>query len=67
MTKIAQILAILGDGAATTDEIARRLRFRRRHVSVTLCHLAAVGRVERAGSVGGGRIGRPFVRWRLRR
>jgi predicted ArsR family transcriptional regulator len=66
MTKVARILAMLSKGAATSQEIAARLRFPRKNVSVALCQLAAFGVVERAGTVNLRRVGRPYVRWRLR-
>jgi predicted transcriptional regulator len=67
MTKIAQIVAALRSGAATSQEIASKVRADRRNVSVTLCRLAALGVIERAGVVNTRRIGRPYVRWRVRR
>jgi predicted transcriptional regulator len=66
-TRTAQILAALRSGAATSEEIASRVRSDRRNVSVELCRLAALGIIERAGVVNAQRIGRPFVRWRYRR
>ncbi len=67
MTKTAQIVAALRSGAATSQEIAGRIRCERRNVSVALCRLAALGIIERAGVVNARRIGRPYVRWRVRR
>jgi predicted transcriptional regulator len=66
-TRTAQILAALRSGAATSEEIASRVRSDRQNVSVALCRLAALGLVERAGVVNAHRIGRPYVRWRSRR
>jgi predicted ArsR family transcriptional regulator len=66
MTNIARILAALSSGAATSEEIAKRLGRQRRNVSAALCQLAALGIVERAGSVSLQRAGRPYIRWRLR-
>jgi predicted transcriptional regulator len=62
MTKTARIVAALRSGAATSQEIAQRVRSDRRNVSVVLCRLAALGIVERAGVVNAHRIGRPYVR-----
>ena len=67
MTKIERIVAAVRDGAATSQEIADRLRCDRKPISVELCRLAGLGIIERAGVVGARRIGRPFVRWRMRR
>jgi predicted transcriptional regulator len=67
MTKTGRIVAALRNGLATSREIADRVRCERRNVSVALCRLAALGIIERAGVVNTPRIGRPYVRWRLRR
>ena len=67
MTKTARILAALRGGATTSQAIAERVRAERRNVSVALCQLAEIGIIERAGVVNTPRIGRPYVRWRVRR
>lgn len=66
MTKTGRIVAALRGGAVTSQEIADRVRSDRRNVSVALCRLAALGIIERAGVTNAQRIGRPYVRWRLR-
>jgi predicted ArsR family transcriptional regulator len=65
MTKTARIVAALRSGAATSQEIADKVRSPRRRVSVALCRLAALGVIERAGIVNAQHIGRPYVRWRI--
>jgi predicted ArsR family transcriptional regulator len=66
MTQTARILAALRSGAATSQQIAKRIGCERRNISVALCRLAAIGVIERAGLVNARRIGRPYVRWRVR-
>lgn len=67
MKKSARILAAVASGADTSREIACLISLHRAAVSVALCRLADIGRVERAGVANEGRLGRPCVRWRLRR
>ena len=65
MTQTAQILAALRAGAATSRSLSDLLRVDRRCISVVLCGLANIGAIERAGVENLGRVGRPYVRWRL--
>ncbi len=66
LTKTARILAALRGGAATSQQIANRIGCDRRNISVALCRLAATGAIERAALVITRRIGRPYLRWRVR-
>ena len=66
MTKTAQILAAMRDGAVTSAQIAKFVGSHRGNISVTLCRLADLGVVERSGSVSARQIGRPYLRWRQR-
>jgi predicted ArsR family transcriptional regulator len=66
MTKFMKILSVLRRGPTTSGEIAKAIGGDRRGVSVALCRLAELGLIERAGVVNDARVGRPYVRWKLR-
>ena len=67
MSQIRKILLALTAGADTSEEIACIIGTSRGVISVALCRLADEGVVERAGVANDGRLGRPYVRWRVRR
>jgi predicted transcriptional regulator len=66
VTQKRRIIRAILAGAQTSSEIACAIGAPRGNVSVALHRLADRGLIERAGVVNIDRIGRPYVRWRLR-
>ncbi len=66
MTQALRIFAAMRGGAETSREIAVVAGSGRANISVVLCGLAELGLIERAGVANSGKLGRPYVRWRLR-
>ena len=66
MTRIAQILEALRQGAVTAKDIAVRVPTTRPTISVLLRLMADRGLVEPFGVAPTTHAGRPFVKWRLR-
>jgi DNA-binding IclR family transcriptional regulator len=58
--------AIGRKGVATSADLAQLFGTSRARISVALCRLADLGRIERGPSVGRATPGRPCIRWRLK-
>ncbi len=58
--------AIGRNGASTSTDLAQLLGTSRARISVALCRLADLGRIERGSSAVRVTRGRPCIRWRLR-